>query len=137
VDQPGGVRRGQSAPGLRERRRDLARRVRPAQPRGQRLSVDVLHRQEHAPIDLADLEHRDEVRVRDACERARLGDELVAPEIARLAVSVEPDRVLGYLRVPLGGSARRSLIATRRSSCGSCAARTTPVPPAPSWPSTR
>jgi len=38
--------------------------------------------------------------MRNPGQRARLGNQLLAREIARLAISVEPDSVLGYLRIP-------------------------------------
>ena len=95
---------------LRERERDAARDGEEALERqrladevaAQRLALDELHREVRAPVRLADLVDRDEVRVRHGGRRARLAQEAGAPSgIARdlFAQHLQRDRAAEALVV--------------------------------------
>jgi hypothetical protein len=97
VHDAGGVRGGEPFARGAVEPEDLVRRARPArQPRARGAAGDVLHRDEHAAVDLADLVHDDDVRVRDARQRPRLaldaGERVRGPRVAELDrdVAIEP-----------------------------------------------
>ena len=73
VDDPGRVRGGEAAPRGGE---DLEHRIRVArfraQPRPQRSTVDILHRDEELLAEQSDVVHRDDVGVGETCHRLRL-----------------------------------------------------------------
>jgi hypothetical protein len=69
---------GKAAACLHEHVEDLARRARLAQPLAHRHAVDVLHRDEYLAIGLADVVHRDHVRMCEFRDRARLVAQLFA-----------------------------------------------------------
>ncbi|MBK8237270.1 MAG: hypothetical protein IPK74_17130 [Deltaproteobacteria bacterium] len=77
MHEAGGVYRRESAPAVHEHLDDAAPRVGIREPLAQGLTAHELHRDEHvrgAVVRevLADLVHRDHVRMRDAPERLRL-----------------------------------------------------------------
>ena len=73
MHDPGGVRRGQTAPGVDQHRDDRApRSSRRREPHTQRRAAHVLHRDVGRAIDRPDLEHVDDIRMRELRHRDRL-----------------------------------------------------------------
>jgi hypothetical protein len=81
VDQPGGVRRGEPAPGGHEGLEDGAHRPLRAEPARQRRARDELHRDEELPFVLAYVVDRHHVRARQARHRLRLADQALAESL--------------------------------------------------------
>ncbi len=99
VHQPGGVGRGEALAGLHEGGEHVAPRSRRvgAQPLVEVGAGDVLHGQVDLVAGGADLEHGDQVGMRQAGQCARLGQDALADQVAGVAGSVQPLGVLAGL----------------------------------------
>ena len=82
MDDPRRVRRAQAARRRRERLDDRHPRRPGREPRSERSPAHELHRQEHAAVALADIEHWHHVRMRELRHRPRLARQ---PLLIRLA----------------------------------------------------
>ena len=78
-------------------------RVRRLQPVGDGVPVDELHRDEHLLVERADVEHDDDVRVRQPRDRLRLAQRPLPPLVARDAgAGLDPQQLDRDLAIQLG-----------------------------------
>ncbi|MCY1011609.1 hypothetical protein OV079_39810 [Nannocystis pusilla] len=91
VNQPGRVRRREASPGPEHRAQHLLPRASlGAEPRPQRVAVDVLHGDVDPFVVLADLVHLHDVRMRQPRQRLRLADH-AGPDLAIVEVPPRQD----------------------------------------------
>ena len=103
VDDAERVRRGEAAPGGEVDVADLAPRAPPlVTPGAERAAWHVLHRDEHALAERADVVHGDDVGVGEARQRASLAEEPRAPLGIARAVEVGPHDLDGDGAIELG-----------------------------------
>jgi hypothetical protein len=104
MDQSGGVRGGETAPGGKEASQDLTPgpggRPQPPEPLPQSLPFDQLHGHEHPVAERPGVVHRHHVRIGEPGQRLRLAQQPQAVRIA--AEAIRPQQLQRYPAVELG-----------------------------------